>query len=143
MMLYAGSSKPITRKAWVQESPDVSVRDLVEDELPVKAHFGQPEVQNIGSTSSCGCDFPNLCLSSNGDWPEYSCEDSEEAEAENLNRRRLVELLRQHGEVVIELYALWYGSFGESPKHTETLPVARILDSDFRFREEGFYRVIL
>ena len=142
MMLYAGTAKPMARKAWSEESPDVSVRDLVEDELPVKVHFSLSEVQNVGSTSGCGCDFPSLCLS-NGTWPEYQSEDSDPVETENENRTRLVELLREHGEGDVELYALWYGSFCESPKHTEAISLERILDPDFRFKEEGFYRVVI
>jgi hypothetical protein len=142
MMLYAGTTKPMARKAWSKENPDVSVTDLVEDELPVRVHFSLPEVQNVGSTSGCGCDFPNLCLS-NGSWPEYQCEDSDQVETENGNRMRLVEVLREHGETDVELYALWYGSFREPPKHTEAVSLVRILDPDFRFKEEGFYRVVI
>jgi len=86
MMLYAGTVRPIPRKEWVKESPDISVQDLNEHDNAVKSHFTKPEVQNIGSTSGCGCDFPNV-LMQNGEWPasDESESDPEQIELEQFN----------------------------------------------------------
>jgi hypothetical protein len=56
---------------WRNHAPDLPVKALTEHETPITAHFSKPEVQNIGSTSDCGCDFPHVMFQ-NGDWP-WSC----------------------------------------------------------------------
>jgi len=81
-VLYAGTSKPMPRKEWRNEAPDLSVKTLTERESPITAHFSKPEVQYIGSTSDCGCDFPHVMFQ-NGDWPWF-----EDADDDELNRQR-------------------------------------------------------
>jgi len=144
MMLYAGTIRAIPRKEFEKESPDISVNGLTEHDIAIKAHFTRPEVQNIGSTASCGCDFPNVLLQ-NGDWPssDESERDPEQLATERVNREGLVNLLRHTREQEIEIYTLWYGSFTEPPLIHESAPLERILDIDFRFKERGFYRVSL
>lgn len=44
-VLYAGTSKPIPRKEWRDDAPDLSVEPLNEDEAPIAAHFSKPTVQ--------------------------------------------------------------------------------------------------
>jgi hypothetical protein len=82
----------------------------------------------------------------NGEWPTYFLERETDAEAlasARFNRQSLVELLRESGEKTIELYGIWDGDFIESPKAQENISVQRILDSDFFFREQGFYTVAI
>lgn len=116
------------------------VNALTEHEMPVKAHFTAPEVQYIGSTSQCGCDFPHATLQ-NGDWPMFRLPGDEREESERVNREGLVEILRSSGEDMVEFYGVWDGGFSEDPKARETIPLSRILDPDFFFKEQGFYRV--
>ena len=144
MMLYAGTLHAIPRKEFAKESPDISINGLAEHDIAIKAHFSKPEVQNVGSTASCGCDFPNVLLQ-NGEWPslDESERDTEQVETERVNREGLVNLLRHTGEQEIEIYTLWYGSFTEPPLIHESVPVEKILDTDFRFKERGFYHVSL
>src|SRR4029077_15587207 len=66
-VLYAGTNRPLARREWQKDAPDVGVVSLTERDAPVKAHFSSPEVQFIASTSGCGCDFPNVMLQ-NGEW---------------------------------------------------------------------------
>ena len=66
--LYAGTSKPIPRSEWNQSAPDLYVEALSEQAAAIRPHFSSPEVQYIGSTSCCGCDFPHLMFQ-NGEWP--------------------------------------------------------------------------
>jgi hypothetical protein len=80
----------------------------------------------------------------NGEWPTYFLERETDAEAlasASFNRQGLVELLRASGEKTVELYGIWDGDFIESPKVQEHINVQRILDSDFFFKERGFYTV--
>lgn len=142
-MLYAGTTKPLPSRQWQEEAPNVHVEPLTEREGPLRVHFSRPEVQCIGSTSGCGCDFPHAILQ-NGEWPTYFLERETDAKAlasSLFNRQGLVELLRASGEKTIELYGIGDGDFIESPKVQENINVQRILDSDFFFKEQGFYTV--
>jgi hypothetical protein len=144
-VLYAGTSNPLSRKKWQKDAPGLSVESLTERDAPIKAHFRSPEVQYIGSTSRCGCDFPHATLQK-GEWPEIEYLEHLERDAERVainkgNREALVELLRESGDNVVELYGIWDGDFVEAPKVQENIAVETILDSGFLFKERGFYRV--
>jgi hypothetical protein len=148
-ILYAGTSKPIRRKEWRDDAPDLSVKSLTERESPVAAHFSKPEVQYIGSTSNCGCDFPHVMFQ-NGDWPWFEDEDEDDLDrqrkaTEQHNREGLVTLLRQTGESTVELYGIWDGNFDfrTAPAAREEIRLEEILEPAFRFKEQGFYLVRL
>jgi hypothetical protein len=143
-MLYAGTTKPISRRSWDIDARDISVRPLSEDEVSIKAHFKSVEVQYIGSTTGCGCDFPNV-MYQNGGWPV--CEDDEvdeeQAASDRFNKEALAALLRATGEEGVELYGIWAGHSIEEPIIYEEISLDNILGSNFYFKERGFYRVIL
>ena len=92
-MLYAGTTNPIPRRSLDIHARDISVRPLSEHEVPIKAHFRNVEVQYIGSTTGCGCDFSNV-MYQNGGWPV--CEDDEIDEeydaSDRFNKGALVAL---------------------------------------------------
>ena len=139
----------MARKEWRNDAPDFSVKGLTERESPITAHFSKPEVQYIGSTSQCGCDFPNVMFQ-NGDWPWFEDEDEDELDrkrkaTEQYNREGLVTLLRQPGESIVELYGVWDGDFDfrTPPAAREQIHLEAILDPAFRFKEQGFYVVSL
>ena len=141
-MLYAGTSKPIPRREWLKSAPDISVASLTEHDSLIKARFKSPEIQSIGSTAGCGCDFPHVLLQ-NGEWPVFDFDDAERVATFGHNRRALATLLRDTGEETIELYGLWWGNFAKEPLASEQIPLLRILEPDFLFREQVFYRVSL
>ena len=148
-VLYAGTSKPIPRKKWCNDSPDLSVEALTERESLIIAHFKKPEVQYLGSTSDCGCDFPHV-MYQNGEWPWFEDESEDELDrqrnaTEQHNRERLVTLLRKTGESSVELYGVWDGDFDfrTPPAAHEEIHLESILDPAFRFKEGGFYVVRL
>ncbi|HLW53011.1 MAG TPA: hypothetical protein VKW06_09210 [Candidatus Angelobacter sp.] len=106
-VLYAGTEKPIPRREWQEDKPNLSVLALSEREIPIAVHFSMPEVQYIGSTSQCGCDFPHVTLQG-GSWPWFETDsDAEQEESESYNRKALVDLLRKAGDKTVELYGLW------------------------------------
>jgi hypothetical protein len=111
-VLYAGTSKPIPRKEWRTDAPDLSVNPLTERESPIAAHFSKPQVQYIGSTSGCGCDFPHVMFQ-NGEWPWFDGDedDAEREASDRYNREGLIALLRQAREQTVELYGVWDGAF--------------------------------
>jgi hypothetical protein len=143
-LLYAGTAKPLPRSAWRKEAPGIYVQSLIEYDAAIRVHFHNPEVQQIGSTSGCGCDFPHL-MYQNGEWPAYleSETDDERMASDRLNRESLAEILRASGEAVVELYGIWAGDFVEEPKIREGIPLESIRAEDFYFKERGFYRVAL
>ncbi len=111
------------------------------------AHFSKPNVQYIGSTSECGCDFPKV-LYHNGEWPWYVSEtpdadDLAQEAIEKHNRESLFALLRQTGESTVELYGVWEGEFTKPPAIREEISLDAILNRQFRFKEQGFYVVHL
>jgi hypothetical protein len=116
---------------------------LTERDAPIKQHFSTAEVQYVGSTSGCGCDFPFVNLQK-GQWPIFDLGNDAEREVSNRNNREaLVDLLRESGEKTIELYGVWDGDFVAAPKAREEVSLERILDSGFHFKEQGFYIVRL
>jgi hypothetical protein len=139
-MLYAGTRKALPRREWNREAPDVCVESLGESDANIVGHFTQPEVQCVGSTSGCGCDFPHTTLYS--DVVEI---DPEWEASERFNRGRLVRLLRESGEEMVELYGIWLSDWKKDPLSPEVfredIPLAKILEPTFRFKERGFYRV--
>jgi len=140
-VLYAGTSHPIARKEWLKDAPDVSVKSLTERESPIAAHFSKPQLQNIGSTSDCGCDFPHVMFQ-NGEWPWFDDEPEREA-TDRYNLERLVALLRETRDPAIELYGVWDGDFDFTtpPAIREEISAETILERGFRFKEQGFYVV--
>jgi hypothetical protein len=143
--LYAGTTNPLPRKAWDKDARGLSVNSLVERDARIIKHFNRREVQHIGSTSGCGCDFPHVTLTK-GEWVGYPdvVVDAPDWEArERMNREELVALLRGSGEQVVELYGIWDGEFEKPVNVREEIPLTRILEPDFRFKERGFYTVSL
>jgi len=138
-LLFAGTTKPLPRKKWDKDAPDISVEPLAEGDALVRTHFTNPEVQCVGSTSGCGCDFPSATLQ-NGEWPFFE-ELREDVARDRYNQQALVNLLRATGEKIIELYGIWDGDFAKPPQIRQDIPLARLLDADFYFKEQGFYRV--
>lgn len=139
-LLFVGTKRPIPRKEFDQNKPELCVESLTERDSPVRAYFGMPEVQYVGSTSNCGCAFPHLMFQ-NGGWPgPWDEKDTEQAESDRRNQELLADLLRAMTENEVELYGVWDGNFSE-PKNREEIPLDELLKPDFYFKEQGFYKV--
>jgi alpha-D-ribose 1-methylphosphonate 5-triphosphate synthase subunit PhnL len=143
--LYAGTTNPLPRKAWNKDVRGLSVNSVGERDADIVKHFSRREVQHIGSTSGCGCDFPHVTLT-RGEWVGYLDvvvdEPGWEA-SERVNREALVSLLRESGEKTVDLYGIWDGEFEKPVNIREEIPLTRILEPYFRFKERGFYTVSL
>lgn len=145
-MLYAGTNRPLPRKEWNRDAPDLWVKSLEETNANIASHFTLHEVQYIGSTSNCGCDFPHVTLT-RGEWVGYSdvvVDDAEWEASERFNREALVGLLRESGEEIVELYGIWLSDgtdFSRPENFRDEIPLAKILEPAFRFKERCFYRV--
>jgi hypothetical protein len=60
--LYAGTTNLLPLRAWDKDARGLSVNAVGERDANIVKHFNGREVQYIGSTSGCGCDFPHLTL---------------------------------------------------------------------------------
>jgi hypothetical protein len=83
-----------------------------------------------------------------GDWPYFEDPDSdpEQVVLERLNCQRLVSLLEKTGDSSVELYGAWDGGNGgldSAPEAHETIRLEAILEPGFRFKERGFYTVLI
>jgi hypothetical protein len=146
-VLYAGTSRPMVRKEWRNDAPDLFVQALTERESRIGAHFSKPEVQYIGSTTHCGCAFPNVMFQ-NGGWPWIENKNEDELDrqrkaTEQHNREGLFALLREIDESSVELYGVWDGNFDSPPAVREEIRLEVILDPSFRLKEQVFYTVRL
>ena len=82
------------RKEWRNDVPELSVKALSERESPISTHFSKPEVQCIGSTSDCGCDFPHVMFQ-NGEWPWFKDEKQNELDRQREATEPLSAMLLQ------------------------------------------------
>lgn len=142
--LYAGTTQPLPRRRWRQDAPDISVEPLLDYDGRIKTLFSKREVQYIGSTSGCGCGFPYAALE-NGAWPEIEHPrldmSPREFDHTQRNREGLVNLLKTADEEFVELFGISDGDVGATPKARENITITRILNPNFFFKEQGFYRV--
>jgi len=149
-VLYVGTTNPLPRRKFDKDSADLPVESLTERDAGIKKHFSSPQVQYVGSSSACGCDFP-FALFQSGGWPEiefYKTAEKDELDIERdrihrQNCEALVSLLRATGENVIELYGVWDGDFAVAPQAHDSIAVDNLLKPDFYFKEKGFYKVHL
>ena len=147
-VLYVGTTNPLPRRTFNKDSADLSVESLTERDAGIKQHFSSPEVQYVGSSSSCGCDFPHAIFQSGG-WPEiefYKTAEREELdiardEVHRQNCEALVSLLRASGEKAVEVYGVWDGEFGAAPQAHENISIESLRQPNFYFKEKGFYTV--
>jgi hypothetical protein len=79
----------------------------------------------------------------NGGWPApWEDKDPEQAASDRQNQEALVTALQQTGETGVELYGVWSGDLSE-PKSVEEISITDLLNPNFYFKEQGFYRVRL
>ena len=76
------------------------------------------------------------------DWPAPLEKDPERATTERANQQALVSTLQEAGEGFVELYGIWSGDVS-TPKAREEIRVKDLLDPEFYFKEQGFYKVLL
>src|ERR1700677_3427939 len=152
-VLYVGTRKALPRIPFDKDAPDLSVESLTQFDAAIKQHFTEPEVQYIGSTSGCGCDFPHVTLQG-GQWPTFGEDEGYEKDELDVerdachrrNQESLLCMLKKAGDKTVELYGVWDGgneNFAKPPQAQEDIAAQRLLDSDFAFKEQGFYRVHL
>ena len=143
-VLYIGSPKPLPIVAWDETSRDIHTEPLSERDSSVKVHFKNPHVYYIGSDTQCGCGFRNASYQ-NGCWPEEEWQpegDTTQVDSQP-NHGRLVDFICSHLPEVtsFEFYGMWEADFSEPPLSDQTIPLERLLELSFYFRDRGHYTV--
>lgn len=67
--------------------------------------------------------------------------DKDRLATENSNRSALISLFKSTGDLFVEVYGVWDGDFSEVPRASEVITLDQIPDSNFYFKERGFYRI--
>ncbi len=143
-VLYMASDKPVPTIPWNENERRLNTQDLTDHDRPVIKHFSQPYKKYVGSDMCCGCGFRNVSLQ-NGEWPEEAMIGSQSytGEEQQPNHEQLYaflkELISENRE--IELYGCWDGDFAESCEGHSIIPLSKILDKNFFFRERYKYTV--
>jgi hypothetical protein len=63
--------------------------------------------------------------------------------SDRKNCEALIALLRTTGDEMVELYGVWEGDFANAPLAKENISVNDLLGANFRFKEQGFYKLHL
>jgi len=126
-------------------NPHVHVCNLKESESWTRSIFSRPQIQYIGSSSSCGCAFPSVMQDRAGDWPYWldPVSDADVIAGDKRECEELCQLLSQLDEEEIELYGIWAGNEEKEPLIREEIMLDDVCREYFRFKEGGFYRVKL
>ncbi len=143
-VLYLATGQPVRSIPWDEHDTKLNTGDLTDYDAGVSIHFRKPNLKYVGSDQGCGCGFRHVSYQ-NGQWPEEAMIGSEDytGEDQQANHSQLHHLLSellQSGEA-LELYGCWDGDFLEPAAGHEDLPVNRILDRKFYFRERYGYTV--
>lgn len=143
-VLYLGTDQPVGTIPWNDRNPKLNTQDLTELDAGVVRHFEAPHVKYLGSDQGCGCGFRHVSYQ-NGEWPgesmigkEHDTGGEQQPNHEQLHAF-LKELLEQSDRV--ELYGCWDGEIMEASAGVAELPLDRILDRDFYFRERHGYTI--
>lgn len=145
-VLYMASRSPVPLIPWDERNRGLWTAELTERDAAVKGKFTMPSVAYVGSDLHCGCGFRHVMFQK-GDWPEeYLADEPDYDPGETQpNHDALVIFLHQHffAEPFVELYGLWDGGFDAPAEDHQEIPVTRLSDPRFHFREGGFYRVTI
>lgn len=143
-VLYLGTDQPVRTIPWDDRNPKLNTQDLTELDAGVARHFEAAHVKYLGSDQGCGCGFRHVSYQ-NGEWPEESMIGFEHYTGEDQQpaQEQLHAFLKEQLAYVdrVELYGCWDGEFMEPSAGTAELPLDRILDHDFYFRERFGYTI--
>jgi|688.fasta_scaffold330524_3 hypothetical protein len=143
-VLYIASPKPLPLVGWDETTGDIHTEPISDRDLPVKAHFKNPHIYYVGSDTHCGCGFRNASYQ-NGCWPEeeWQPEGDTSQIAAQPNHERLVQFIHRYlsEPTTFEFYGMWEGDFTDPSLSDQTIPLDRLLDLSFYFRDRGHYTV--
>jgi|SRR5215471_3119665 len=138
LMLYMATEGDIP----LRSSPEMSVEEVESSREAVRQWFSLPVVRFIGAHTGCSCGFPNVIAEDPIEYWEGMF-DGQDRDADLKSVDSLLALVREHvtatGEV--QLYPVWDGEEGKSPKGVINLGLGALNRNSFFFNEQFFYRV--
>jgi len=144
--LYLASDRAIPIIPWDESSRRLHTEQVDADSLEVLHRFKFPNVCYVGSDTHCGCGFRNATYQ-NGSWPEeewHPEDDVRDIEARS-NHEQLVRFIKDNfpDRDTIELYGAWDGLPTGPILSDQTIPLDRLLEPGFYFRERGHYTILI
>lgn len=141
-VLYIATKHPLPIVAWDDQTRDIHTEELTEHDEAVRDHFSLTNVYYIGSDTQCGCGYRNATYQ-NGSWPEeewHPDDDLSHVEAQP-NHERLVDFIQRHlpEHAPLEFFGMWEGDYSSPTLSSQNIPLDRLLDLDFYFRDRGHY----
>ena len=143
-VLYIAADCPVPSLPYDEGDRNVHTRELNEYDAGITSQFSKKFQKYVGSDQGCGCGFRHVSYQ-NGQWPEEDLidviEDPDERSHKNHQQLRslLAELLSKTDEV--ELYGCWDGDFTEITGGHTVIPLEKITENEFHFRERFGYTV--
>jgi hypothetical protein len=143
-VLYMATPRPITQIEWDETNPSLHIEELGEGELVLKAQFTLPYCYHAGSDTYCGCGYRNASYQ-NGSWPEeeWQPEDWDADGDKQAMHERLAAFLRKElrPSDPVEFYGLWEDDLSLPPLSDQWIPLTRMTEPTFFFRDRGRYRI--
>lgn len=139
-VLFAGARQPLPESKWDESDRRVFVKQLDENEQPVRQAFTTASVQYVGSSLNCGCGFrTKMELEA----PYFPDEDEEEVE-KRQNHAQLVEAIRPvvDADREIVLFGCWWGEWEPKYSQPEKVTLTEFASEDFAFVEGYRYSIV-
>jgi len=143
--LYVGANITLPKILVNESNPSVHTESLNENDRSVVSHFSTQNVIYFGSTEGCGCGFRHALLENSGDeWMpiEYEQGDLTDDQINMLGLHSYLKNIINSGEKA-ELYGIWDGDYNMEPLFKQELPIDDLLNTNFCFKERGFYTIKL
>ena len=132
LMIYIGSDTPLPLIDWNEKERAFNVSELTKYEQKAAAQFELPYVYHAGSHQGCGCGFLK----------EFKHE--EELLQVNQSYSQLNAYLQKVKEMGanIQVFSCWDGDQEAKPEHKEEISLARLIETDFEFKEKVLYKIL-
>jgi hypothetical protein len=139
-VLFAGARQPLLESEWDESYRRVFVRQIDENEQPVRHAFAKESVQYVGSSLNCGCGFRTKMQLEDPYFP-----DEDEAEVEKQqNHAQLVASIRPtidaEGEIVF--FGCWWGEWEPKDLQPAKVTLTEFASEDFAFVEGYRYLIV-
>jgi len=144
-VLYVASRSKPPLIGFRPEAPALNTKELNEHTQSVRDKFTLPHVVYVGSDQGCGCGFRFLLREQVADADLIFSDDVEADPSRQRNQQQLRDFLLEKfkDEPFVELFGCWSGDEAQPAEFNDEIPLQRIVDLRFSFRERGFYRISL
>lgn len=142
MAIYIATIKEMPTIPYNESNRCFNTQNITKKEQIITNIFSLPFVKYLGSDEGCGCGFRHALLE---DHKWFEVIDENENEIDNSNHQNLVDFVAKNNEneSKVEILSCWDGDFNEHIEYRSKIKLTDILDSNFYFKERGFYTVEL